>query len=114
MAIAAYRISCYWCWFAANGFLCFWHVKDSMALNPQANTPAIPDRALGAFLDQLHRLVLDESITAARQLEAGRHSLLVRRATVSAQNVHALPQDRVRGLTGPACLVFSEMSIITD
>ena len=39
-----------------------------MTLTPQANTPAIPDRTLGAFLDNLHRLVLDETITAKREL----------------------------------------------
>jgi DNA replication ATP-dependent helicase Dna2 len=48
--------------------LCDWHAKDSMVLTPQANIPAITDRALAAFLDQLHRLVLDETITAKREL----------------------------------------------
>jgi hypothetical protein len=40
-----------------------------MALNPQANSPAIPDRALAAFLDQLFHLVGDEKITADQQDE---------------------------------------------
>jgi DNA replication ATP-dependent helicase Dna2 len=39
-----------------------------MALTTQASASGIADRTTGAFLDQLRRLVLDESITAKQQL----------------------------------------------